>query len=86
MSEAQNGGKHCPSTVQKRGCQGYKCHSHSDRRVLRGKCFGVVGIAFLSRPNVCEYIIIIIAVWSWITAQAAAHRRWFFADVRMEAI
>lgn len=41
MSEAQNGGKHCPSTVQKRGCQGYKCHSHSDRRVLRGKCFGV---------------------------------------------
>lgn len=33
----QNGGKHCPSLVQKRGCQGYKCHSHSDRRALRGK-------------------------------------------------
>lgn len=35
----------------------------------------------MSRPNVCEYIIVI-AVWSWITAETAAERRWFFADVR----
>ncbi|XP_055628603.1 somatomedin-B and thrombospondin type-1 domain-containing protein [Toxorhynchites rutilus septentrionalis] len=31
----QNGGKHCPSLVQKRGCQGTKCHNHHDRKVLR---------------------------------------------------
>ncbi|XP_062554272.1 somatomedin-B and thrombospondin type-1 domain-containing protein-like [Armigeres subalbatus] len=31
----QNGGKHCPSLVQKRGCQGLKCHNHHDRKVLR---------------------------------------------------
>uniref|UniRef100_A0A1B0D6F1 Spondin-like TSP1 domain-containing protein n=1 Tax=Phlebotomus papatasi TaxID=29031 RepID=A0A1B0D6F1_PHLPP len=33
---AQNGGKHCPSLVQKRGCQGFKCQHHQDRRVMRG--------------------------------------------------
>ncbi|XP_055700332.1 somatomedin-B and thrombospondin type-1 domain-containing protein [Phlebotomus papatasi] len=32
---AQNGGKHCPSLVQKRGCQGFKCQHHQDRRVMR---------------------------------------------------
>ncbi|XP_050080820.1 somatomedin-B and thrombospondin type-1 domain-containing protein [Anopheles maculipalpis] len=31
----QNGGKHCPSLVQKRGCQGLKCHNHHDRKALR---------------------------------------------------
>ncbi|XP_058837380.1 somatomedin-B and thrombospondin type-1 domain-containing protein [Topomyia yanbarensis] len=31
----QNGGKHCPSLLQKRGCQGLKCHNHHDRKVLR---------------------------------------------------
>lgn len=31
----QNGGKHCPSLVQKRGCQGLRCHNHHDRKVLR---------------------------------------------------
>lgn len=31
----QNGGKHCPSLVQKRGCQGFSCHHHRDRSLLR---------------------------------------------------
>ncbi|XP_037036198.1 somatomedin-B and thrombospondin type-1 domain-containing protein [Bradysia coprophila] len=35
INSPTNGGKHCPSLVQKRGCQGFKCHSHSDRRVQR---------------------------------------------------
>lgn len=38
LSTQENGGKHCPSLVQKRGCQGLKCHGQRDRRVLRGKC------------------------------------------------
>lgn len=38
LSAQENGGKHCPSLVQKRGCQGFKCHGQRDRRVLRGKC------------------------------------------------
>lgn len=37
LSGPENGGKHCPSLVQKRGCQGFKCHGQRDRRVLRGK-------------------------------------------------
>lgn len=36
LSTPENGGKHCPSLVQKRGCQGFKCHGQHDRRVLRG--------------------------------------------------
>lgn len=39
INSPTNGGKHCPSLVQKRGCQGFKCHHHSDRKVLRGKSF-----------------------------------------------
>lgn len=35
--QPKNGGKHCPSLVQKRGCQGTKCHHHHDKRVLRGE-------------------------------------------------
>lgn len=35
-SAPQNGGKHCSSLVQKRGCQGFKCQHHQDRRILRG--------------------------------------------------
>lgn len=35
LQMAQNGGKHCPSLAQKRGCQGYKCHHHRDRRILK---------------------------------------------------
>lgn len=37
LNAPENGGKHCPSLVQKRGCQGFKCHGQRDRRVLRGK-------------------------------------------------
>jgi hypothetical protein len=33
----ENGGKRCPSLRQKRGCLGNKCHSHHDRRALKGK-------------------------------------------------
>lgn len=40
LTAPENGGKHCPSLVQKRGCQGYKCHGQKDRRVLRGKFDG----------------------------------------------
>lgn len=36
LNAPENGGKHCPSLVQKRGCQGFKCHGQRDRRVLRG--------------------------------------------------
>lgn len=36
---AENGGKHCQSTVQNRGCQGIQCHSHADHTDLRGKFF-----------------------------------------------
>lgn len=35
LQPAQNGGKHCPSLVQKRGCQGLRCHGHHDKKVLR---------------------------------------------------
>ncbi|XP_055299240.1 somatomedin-B and thrombospondin type-1 domain-containing protein [Sitodiplosis mosellana] len=35
LNAPENGGKHCPSLVQKRGCQGFKCHGQRDRRVLR---------------------------------------------------
>lgn len=35
LQPTQNGGKHCPSLVQKRGCQGLRCHGHHDRKVLR---------------------------------------------------
>lgn len=35
--QPKNGGKHCPSLLQKRGCQGMKCHHHHDKRVLRGE-------------------------------------------------
>lgn len=34
---AQNGGKHCPVLIQKRGCQGFRCHGHHDKKILRGK-------------------------------------------------
>lgn len=33
----ENGGKHCASLTQKRGCQGYKCKSVHDRKALKGK-------------------------------------------------
>lgn len=32
----ENGGKHCGSLAQKRGCQGYKCSSAHDRKALKG--------------------------------------------------
>lgn len=35
LQAAQNGGKHCPSMLQKRGCQGYRCHGHHDKKILR---------------------------------------------------
>ncbi|XP_030378084.1 uncharacterized protein LOC115626767 [Scaptodrosophila lebanonensis] len=35
LQPAQNGGKHCPSLLQKRGCQGYHCHGHRDKKILR---------------------------------------------------
>ncbi|XP_037931395.1 uncharacterized protein LOC119666184, partial [Teleopsis dalmanni] len=31
---AQNGGKHCPSLVQKRGCQVFNCYGHHDKKTL----------------------------------------------------
>lgn len=36
LTQPENGGKHCPSLTQKRGCQGFKCHGQHERRVLRG--------------------------------------------------
>ncbi|KAH8284422.1 hypothetical protein KR018_005976 [Drosophila ironensis] len=35
LQAAQNGGKHCPTLAQKRGCQGYRCHGHRDKKILR---------------------------------------------------
>ncbi|KAH8315424.1 hypothetical protein KR067_008703 [Drosophila pandora] len=35
LQAAQNGGKHCPTLLQKRGCQGYRCHGHRDKKILR---------------------------------------------------
>ena len=37
LKAAENGGKHCSSLMQKRGCQGLKCHNHHDRKALKGK-------------------------------------------------
>lgn len=38
IQPAQNGGKHCPTLLQKRGCQGFRCHGHRhDKKILRGK-------------------------------------------------
>lgn len=37
LKEPENGGKHCPSLVQKRGCQGTKCHDQRDLRISRGR-------------------------------------------------
>lgn len=44
LTPPENGGKHCPSLTQKRGCQGLKCHGQRERRVLRGNflCFFVL--------------------------------------------
>lgn len=33
----ENGGKHCASLTQKRGCQGYRCNSAHERKSLKGK-------------------------------------------------
>jgi hypothetical protein len=33
----ENGGKHCGSLTQKRGCQGYKCNSVHEHKALKGK-------------------------------------------------
>lgn len=44
LSAQKNGGKHCPSLVQKRGCQGIKCHGQRDRRVLKGKCSKIYAV------------------------------------------
>uniref|UniRef100_A0A1B0FG17 Spondin-like TSP1 domain-containing protein n=1 Tax=Glossina morsitans morsitans TaxID=37546 RepID=A0A1B0FG17_GLOMM len=35
LQSPQNGGKHCPTLMQKRGCQGYRCHGHHDKKILR---------------------------------------------------
>ncbi|KAH8264717.1 hypothetical protein KR044_002261 [Drosophila immigrans] len=35
VQAAQNGGKHCPTLLQKRACQGYRCHGHRDKKILR---------------------------------------------------
>ncbi|XP_073835199.1 somatomedin B and thrombospondin type 1 domain containing protein vexed [Musca autumnalis] len=36
LQPAQNGGKHCPTLLQKRGCQGFRCHGHHhDKKILR---------------------------------------------------
>uniref|UniRef100_A0A1I8PIW5 SMB domain-containing protein n=1 Tax=Stomoxys calcitrans TaxID=35570 RepID=A0A1I8PIW5_STOCA len=38
LQPAQNGGKHCPTLLQKRACQGFRCHGHRhDKKILRGK-------------------------------------------------
>uniref|UniRef100_A0A182MBH6 Uncharacterized protein n=1 Tax=Anopheles culicifacies TaxID=139723 RepID=A0A182MBH6_9DIPT len=53
----QNGGKHCPSLVQKRGCQGLKCHNHHDRKALRvseRESLGIVAVKRLSSGNCCS--------------------------------
>ncbi|ETN63058.1 hypothetical protein AND_005240 [Anopheles darlingi] len=47
----QNGGKHCPSLVQKRGCQGLKCHNHHDRKALRGTVDQVANLERRKREN-----------------------------------
>ena len=35
--QPENGGKHCPSLIQKRGCQGSRC-PHNPRSAIKGKC------------------------------------------------
>jgi hypothetical protein len=34
--QPENGGKHCPSLIQKRGCQGSRC-PHNPRSAIKGK-------------------------------------------------
>ncbi|XP_041451611.1 uncharacterized protein LOC111072290 isoform X2 [Drosophila obscura] len=35
LQVAQNGGKHCPTLFQTRGCQGFRCHGHREKKILR---------------------------------------------------
>uniref|UniRef100_W8AKA6 Somatomedin-B and thrombospondin type-1 domain-containing protein n=1 Tax=Ceratitis capitata TaxID=7213 RepID=W8AKA6_CERCA len=30
----QNGGKHCPTLIQKRSCEGFRCHSERGKRII----------------------------------------------------
>lgn len=51
LNAPENGGKHCPSLVQKRGCQGFKCHGQRDRRVLRGLDYFFIHFHYQQRTN-----------------------------------
>ncbi|XP_026848685.1 uncharacterized protein LOC6600734 [Drosophila persimilis] len=35
LQVAQNGGKHCPTLLQTRACQGFRCHGHREKKILR---------------------------------------------------
>ncbi|XP_034140378.1 thrombospondin type-1 domain-containing protein 7A isoform X2 [Drosophila guanche] len=35
LQVAQNGGKHCPTLFQTRSCQGFCCHGHHEKKILR---------------------------------------------------
>ncbi|BFF99980.1 uncharacterized protein DMAD_00088 [Drosophila madeirensis] len=35
LQVAQNGGKHCPTLFQTRSCQGFRCHGHREKKILR---------------------------------------------------
>lgn len=37
LRDARNGGKACPSLVQKRGCRGTKCRHHKNKITLEGE-------------------------------------------------
>lgn len=38
--QPQNGGRHCPSLEQRRGCHVSDCHRHQDE-AIKGKCFAI---------------------------------------------
>lgn len=39
LKEPENGGKHCPSMLQKRECQRIACHDQRDQLIEKGKTY-----------------------------------------------
>lgn len=37
LRAAEMGGKHCGSLIQRQGCEGYRCKTFSERKILSGK-------------------------------------------------
>jgi hypothetical protein len=49
--QPENGGKHCPSLIQKRGCQGTRC-PHNPRSAIKGKRLSLDNVRYLRKKQV----------------------------------